>query len=433
MAASSPPSSASFVFNSRPSQGQNSRHLFQPPPAQTTTSTDYFSPGARKRARADSALQAPSYANRSYTPRSAHTPWTQCPTPSDGSYSSGAAVDASIFVNDRYTLAGGLDTPALRATAELDEQNMSAAWKDRRRARDEGFDTPNLSYIAPLSGPLARDRNGMARIPSFQEGSEQPESSTWTGLAFGLVGKVFHFGTNVFRGFYAGGGTGFDLKQAAPPSIWDPSLNEQATTPLPGSWQDDENFDGDFEQDNPSSASRPAYKRRQTDRDSWIMVGSPDTHDPSPRRKVSGGNVNTPRSALAVRPAASRASNRRNLAPMTRRQSSHVSYGGSPVHAAVQPLTHDSPRRASFAPTRSPHSRPSSAGVPSGASAYISPEAGRFAKRQAKQDRATDKAMTSMSRKLEDLIRQGQEALGTKISIEDDGTTDEGFVDDDMW
>jgi hypothetical protein len=63
----------------------------------------------------------------------------------------------------------------------------------------------------------------------------------------------------------------------------------------------------------------------------------------------------------------------------------------------------------------------------------VSPEAERFARRQAKQERATDKAMNSMSRRMEEMIRQAQEALGTKISVEgeDDSLEDEGFVDDD--
>lgn len=40
--------------------------------------------------------------------------------------------------------------------------------------------------------------------------------------------------------------------------------------------------------------------------------------------------------------------------------------------------------------------------------------------------------MSSMSRQLEELIKQGQQALGTKFSVEgvDDEQSDEGFVDE---
>lgn len=61
----------------------------------------------------------------------------------------------------------------------------------------------------------------------------------------------------------------------------------------------------------------------------------------------------------------------------------------------------------------------------------MSPEAERYAKRQAKQDRAADKAMNNMGRRMEEMIRQAQEALGTKISVEGNTDEDEGFVDDD--
>ncbi|WPG99414.1 Hypothetical protein R9X50_00222800 [Acrodontium crateriforme] len=415
----------SFVFNSRPQIGRNA-HLFQPPPPQTTTATDYFSPIARKRARADSSVPAPSSSNLSYTPRTTYNKWAQCPTPSEGSYTSAASDSANDYVNDRYILAGGLDTPALKAAAEIHSRMPRMRSAERRRTREDGFDAPSNEHIAPVSGPLARERNGVARIPAFRDGNEEPTSS-WTGLAFGLVGKVFNFGTNVIRGFYAGGGTGFDLKGSeSSPGMWD-APRHQVSTPLPGAWQEDDYFDGNSTQDDPSappSGSRPAVKRRQTDRDSWVMVGATEV-DSTPRRKVSGNNANT-RGNVAIRPSASRASSRRNLAPVARRQTSHVSYAGSPVQL---PSHADGPRRASFAPTRSPRSRPSSAGAanPPKANTYMSPEAERYAKRQAKQDRAADKTMSSMSKTLEDLIRQGQEALGTKISIEDGGFEDEGW------
>lgn len=55
----------------------------------------------------------------------------------------------------------------------------------------------------------------------------------------------------------------------------------------------------------------------------------------------------------------------------------------------------------------------------------MSPEAERYRKRQAKQGRVADKAIGNMSRQLEELIKQGQAALGTKFSVE-------GDVDEDM-
>lgn len=185
------------------------------------------------------------------------------------------------------------------------------------------------------------------------------------------------------------------------------------------------------------------------------MVGLPDLTDSSPKRKVSSSSI--PRSsntALSPRPQASRASSRRSLAPVSRRQSSYVTHTGSPAldPNRQRPTSSDlhPQRRASFAPTRS--SRPSSSHQQEQA-AYVSPEAERFVRRQAKQDRANDKAMRSMSKQLQDLIRQGQEALGTRYDVEghddgdDDGAgaggggeedyggmeMDEGFVDEEEY
>lgn len=427
----------SSTFVSTPA-GRNA-DLFQPPksPASTVaspalaTSTDYFSSHSRKRQRPDS-----SHSNsheQQQTPLTATPSWVQCPTPSDGAYIHSAQV------NERYRLAGGFDTPGLLAADGRDEQfgRLSEFDMGRRRVRD--VDDQAGGQQTQSLGPLARERNGVARIPSSPN-AEQPQRG-WTSFAFGLVGKVFNFGTSVVKGFYAGGGQGYDMRGEL--STLDRMLSaprqRDSGTPVPGSWREDaDEFLGDFEQDNPNSPSlsqaRPPNKRRQTDKDSWVMVGTPD-HDPaglSPRRKAASTNIPLSRPSLGVRTSASKATGRRSLAPVSRRQSSFVTHTGSPAltHTTADHLN----RRASLAPTRPP--RPNSS---TGATArvqdenYISPEASRFVKRQAKQEKVADKAMSSMSKRLEDLIRQGQEALGTKVSVsgDADGEMDEGFVDEE--
>ncbi|EMC93497.1 hypothetical protein BAUCODRAFT_243984 [Baudoinia panamericana UAMH 10762] len=421
------------MFNPATTIGRNA-HLFQPPTSPISsiatpsyaTAPDYFSSRSRKRQRPDTTHIADSRPTWQQT-----LSWVKCRTLSDGSYANAAAStygQNQASINERYALAGGFDTPSLQAAAEIEGLQLSTGegrrWRDRADSGGCG-----RAASAQLSGPLARERNGVGRLMlSLPNGIA---TTSWTGLAFNLVGKVFHFGSDVIRGFYAGGGNGFDLKQRAlrrgltnRPGCW---------TPLPGSWEEDE-FLGDFEQDNPHSppptASRPPNKRRQTDKDSWVVVGTPDVEG-SPRRKVSSNSI--PRSELSARPAASRASSRRSLAPLPRRQSSQAAYStGSPMasSAATSPE-----RRASLVPARS-NSRPTSGHSNADENismAYVSPDVERFVKRRAKQDRQADAAMTIMSKKLTDLIRQGQAALGTKISVEDGGgeSTDEGFVDED--
>ncbi|KAF2763683.1 hypothetical protein EJ03DRAFT_332514 [Teratosphaeria nubilosa] len=386
-------------------------HIFQPPksPASafappafaTSTTPDYFgAAGARKRSRADS--------NNRRRPDAATSSWRQCATPGDADYA-GAFSQDNGTANENYRLAGGFDTPGLLTGSDMEQRQLHF-------------------------GPLARERNGAARLRSSSNGSAE-KPSTWTGMAFGFVGKFFSFGTSVFKGFYAGGGKGYAMPDASPnePRA---SSNESCPSPLPGAWQNEEDRLNCLKHDNPHSPSarptRPVNKRRQTDRESWVMVGTPDLEAASPKRKQSGTDIAT-RHTLAARPSASRASTRKNLIPEPRRQTSEPSAAGSPVQLQLPTLPM---RRASVAPVRSSprSSKPlERAFVTTANAAYVSPEAEKYVKRNARRNRQAESAIGDMSRKLADLIRQGQEALGTKYSVEGSGydDEDEGFVDEE--
>lgn len=325
-----------------------------------------------------------------------------------------------MVVNEQYKLSGGYDTPGLAVNTDLDrvvDQDTQA----RRFARDRDITFGHSGQS--LSGPLARERNGVPRASDLAIGQDQV---SWTRFAFSLVGKAFTFGTSVFKGFYAGGGDGYNFDEK---HGYDGTAGHAngPPTPVPGQWQSNDFF-GDFEQDNPlssppSSGLRPPNKRRQTEKDEWVLIGTPDARGTSPKRKTSANHVPQAAKTVTPRPNASRASSRRSLLPTaTRRQSSHVSQVNSPTN-----MTPGHERRASVAHMRSPGARPSSGmGHRSSLSAdLMSPEAERYRKRQAKQDRVADKAIGNMSRQLEELIKQGQAALGTKFSVE-------GDVDEDM-
>ena len=372
---------------------------------------DYFSNAAsRKRSRPDSSYREKALENNWNTPPT----WTATPHDDDVF----GSAQNSMTVNEQYNLAGGYDTPGLAVNTELDRvMDQDAQARRWTRDRDATFGSSGPS----LQGPLARERNGVPRMADLTEAQNKV---SWTRFAFSLVGKAFTFGTSVFKGFYAGGGDGYTFNEK---SGYDGSSGHtfDPPTPVPGQWQAD--FFGDFEQDNPSSPPssdiRPPNKRRQTDKDEWILIGTPDARGPSPKRKTSGNQVPQVTKAAAPRPIASRASSRRSLLPTPiRRQPSHVSQVGSPAAFTAGP-----DRRASVAHVRSPPSRPQSGmGHRSSLSAdLMSPEAERYRKRQAKQDRVADKAIGNMSRQLEELIKQGQAALGTKFSVE-------GDVDEDM-
>ena len=354
---------------------------------------------------------------------------------------------SSALVNERYTLRGGFDTPGLMASGADDRHNRDADMEFRKRCRDPDYVDRGAAGHTMISGPLARERNGVARMPSSPNGEQNHPG--WASFAFSLVGSIFNFGTSVFKGFYAGGGKGYDLPQQGLSDSWMQTKQRCGQTPVPGSWQDDGDFMGDFEQDNPSSPSnaprRPQNKRRQTDRDAWVMVGTLDANELSPKRKTSSNSIL--RSSLATRPPASRASSRRSIAPVSRRT---TSYTGSPAfHHFSQSTDSTDHRRASLAPTRSPNShsnRPSSSHRPflsarasldgrPGSASGISPEAEKYIKRQARQEKIADKAIGNMNRQLKDLIAQAQQALGTRYEVDGGGggdvDMDEGFVDEE--
>ncbi|KAK5721621.1 hypothetical protein LTR15_006210 [Elasticomyces elasticus] len=401
------------------SSGLNA-HIFRPPlTPSTSNSTDYFS--SRKRPRQPTWTRTETTDVRSTLHQ---TPgWqiaqsqSQCPTP-------------GYSINERYTLAGGMDTPGLLAMTEAEQAD---SFHGRSRRDDSAAAAYNGRDI--VTGPLARERNGVARILHLPASPNGEGSKTWTGLAFSLVGKVFTFGTSVVKGFYAGGGAGYDLNLHLKDSPLRGILlsREVVGTPVPGSWQEDGEFLGDFEQDNTMAAVgsglRPGNKRRQTGEGSWVMVGTPDLEGEvegqiSPRRKAATSRI--------ARPSASRASSRRSLAPLPRRQSSYTNAGagagysaGSPVPTA-QGVMGAQERRASVAPTRT-HSRHGSLSNnnhnnnsrPSSAA-----EAEKILRRREKHDRKADAAMSDMSRKLGDLIREGREALGTRVDVEGEGEDD---------
>ena len=396
-------------------RGEN---IFQPPktPASATTpsGSSYLSNNARKRSRADSA------GNLAARRTTLGTPIYASGTESWQS----RVISPAPLANENYLLAGGFDTPTWAAAAPyVDNDDMSGV----RNFRSEwGVAEPgrNGNDYFPTQGPLARERNGIGRANGIPDTCTQG----WGQLALGLVGtvagKMWDFCCNsAFRGFYAGGGQGY--------SFGTPFKNHDhyepyagASTPLPGGYvRPEDTFSGDFDQD--ASPIRPS-KRQHTDSGSnWVMV-----EHPSPRlsvRKTSATNTTT----LSNRPSASRASSRRSLIPVSRKPFYN---SASPQQPQPQIQSQPADRRASLAPVRSPAQKTSPTSRP--ALRYSTANSSKIpstpeTKRQARGTKDSNRSMQKMNRQVQDLIRQGQAALGTKIEVEDgsDGgvMTDEGF------
>ena len=173
-------------------------HFFQPPKTSSASSSLHstttpslstqhvnLSTG-RKRSRHDS------HTYLSDTPTPVKT--QSYAPPIDTSYSP-SALDHSTFlspvpfVDTRYRLAGGLDTPTARLT--MDEEGECPTSQDLHVRGFGGFQSTSDSYFPQLASPLSREGNGRPRqhaSPRVQHGLGK--------AVFGMVsvaGKVWDF------------------------------------------------------------------------------------------------------------------------------------------------------------------------------------------------------------------------------------------------
>lgn len=342
-----------------------------------------------------------------------------------------SAISPPPFVDTKYNLAYGVDGALdSQDAAESDYgRNESAAY--RQRWINEG-------------DVQAQDR--MRQRPSEPNGA--PGYSTGlTNLVFsfvsGVAGRMLDFckQSTPFKGFYAGGGEGYTLQRNSEDdgvefmrrSHWediDSSMQpispfEIVSTPIPGQYPD-------------SPPEDRATKRKKGDGGGWIMVPTPEekphTHTPNtsrPRLPLHAEPKRTPSGSNIPRPL-SRTGSRRSIAPtmVARRHSSNATHAGSPTTHGRSAST-ASPRGAAFnpSPAIANNKRHSSGSRPSTATGHyidkpavdLSPDAQKYQARIKKQEREQDKSMRQMNAKLQDLIREGKAALGTKVDVEMDG------------
>ncbi|KAF4629665.1 hypothetical protein G7Y89_g8483 [Cudoniella acicularis] len=338
----------------------------------TTTSTGRSGLAPRKRARVDAGDE---------TPRGAEEDW------STTLLNSGEAVGAEVcpgsptpFVNTKYVLQGGMDTPTLKA-AQLATVDADYSDVGYRKSLDaDGMQHTRRGLFSDMEGPnyfpadgLGRDANGRGR------GWNSPRNSGWSKAAIEVVGevvgKVWEFCKH--SGSVEQNGSFWETEKH---STWGPP--DLGSTPLPGKFPEADFIPDYIDRAAPDADARPA-KRRQVSKNSthdeiaknWVVVPPPSTNvTPSkpPNRGPARYSMATASSAgrrsTAVAPV--RPASRAGFASTTRRPMvPRVSHAGSPALNSNRP--------ASFA---SPRSSPST------------------------------------------MIREGKEALGTKIEvdIEDD-------------
>lgn len=418
-------------------------HLFQPPRTPSASGYLYQSTASiaggyesgtytrsRKRSRQDSFTP-----NRiaNYAPDGNF--WSPSASAQSSIVLSPGLMSPSPLVNTQYILAAGFETPIATTTSALCRSNSYATSPDHNfrggRGWDDGSGIVSDSYFPQASCALAREANGRPRILTGK-----PPREGWVKTVqnvVGVAGRLWNFcKMNAFHGFYAGGGQGFhiDPLQKAPLSIEQDTLKvledkindyglERKPSLIPGYFPE-EDFIPDYMSQTRTSLERPAKKIRHEEgagdlRANWVMIGNrPASRAASPTR-VSARKVpsaHTPgwraRGKGVKRPILSAS------------RPSQTSFAGSPT------LRPDRP--ASFASARSPLGTPKH-------ESPVSVEAQKHAARLRRQDMEDDAHLRRFNQQLKAMIKEGREALGTKIVVEHEGDdlTDEGYAEGDYF
>ncbi len=376
------------------------------------------------------------------------------------------------FVNTKYALAGGMDTPGLASqhAAELQSQYGDLGYRKSLGDVERPSIRSRRQFLTDHEGPgddyFGREVNGRGRYSQGYNVSPRGEgwSKTAIQVAGAVVGKAWEFcktGAAVFRGFQAGGGTRYKLDPSessfAPmeQSIWEEKdcyQGERESTYLPGQYPIEElEYIPDY-MDNPTpehTPPRPA-KRRQISANqeatvsgseeiakNWVVVPPTVTPSKAPvQPRVS--RFSMPTASSTSRRSMANVSSHRPASrsgfgtptsvrrPGMATHNSRVSHAGSPALNAGRGASYASPR----SPANSGSKIPRATGSPlrnMTAPPQDSPaakEAKRWAALKRKEEREADESIRRLDAQLKAMIREGKEALGTKIDVEIDDDLD---------
>lgn len=247
-------------------------------------------------------------------------------------------------------------------------------------------------------GSRKRSRSDAAEMAAQQIPAPSPATPGWGRAVFSVVGKVWDFcSTIAFRGFSAGGGDSYQVatpasKEAShlqPGPQLDPFTSGGDSTPIPGQYPDEE-------------------AEHLRDREPWVFVQE------SPSLKFSSARSPSPTyfsRKVPRRSAAHRPQSRRSLVnplrPITKRPTLN------PLQSAAVPSI--SPTGRPSTPNKQPLS-PTRGSLPG---SPASREAQRFAAQVRRREREEDASFQKMNDQLKALIREGREALGSRVEVDD--------------
>ncbi|KAJ8127716.1 hypothetical protein O1611_g5921 [Lasiodiplodia mahajangana] len=240
--------------------------LFRPPASPSVSSSVYLG-------KSTGSLQSESPGAMYNTKRKRAGDWAMA---SDRNFSRDVLMedrsdyDMSTYGKEgRYVLAGQIATP------------NGGAQKDFGQMEDSVYS--DIDYRRALGSKRSRDDVDSPASRPMMVDSDNEITGSWKSYAIstigGVVGRVWEFcKAGAFRGFYAGGGTGYEILEGSDQSTRD-------TSPFYGSpcLPQSDYSPYYYERETPESTPPPAPKRRQisngtpTDelRKNWVMIDEP--------------------------------------------------------------------------------------------------------------------------------------------------------------
>lgn len=393
------------------------------------------------------------------------------------------------FVSTDYRFAGGVASPA-------DLNSQRAAYE--RECEYENDCRPNR-YGSQQTLSQQSAGSYFPQTPSFAQSSQnlsQSDRNGWRKSVWALTGtvagKVFNFcwqSAASFKGFYAGGGSGYNFDIGTPAVTskeWTEvtpqedvfhhdydaprGRRERDSTPIPGEFPSEQpEFIQDYmsqpwkygNNNDDTPTGRPAIP---VARNSWVVVDGPSTEsrDTSPVRKKSRASVAplsvsarpSPRTMSSngshtTRPRlSSRSSTNKSSASVASPRASlatgETGYGFSKSRQSmstpsnlVDGTSRRHGNRASLASPRRQSSHSTSAAV---TGTQASPEVRKFEQKLRRKEAKEDESMRRLNERLKAMITEGKQALGSKIEVldgcgaDEDIDYDEGFVDgEEAW
>ncbi|CAI7645763.1 unnamed protein product [Penicillium glandicola] len=285
--------------------------------------------------------------------------------------------NGSPMIHSSYrsvSVTGGND---FHASAELDYRPN----RYRESFLPPSFDSSDESAnLADYNGSRKRSRRDSCILSASPDGPNTTTPTGWGRTVIKAVSKVLDLcWSGAFRGFYAGGGQGYDLSSGPATTLessWLPSSSPSTekdmystdtyfSTPVPGQYPDDE-----------------------VDR-SWVVV--PESSDPfAGSSELASPSLRTRRTFQASSP-------RRKSAVMPR-LAKRVAYSSTGPH---------SPTKLQGLPSPRLKDTPASADIQ------------RQAAKMRRKEREEDASIQRLNKQLQAMIREGKEALGTTVVVDD--------------